>query len=106
MTVSQTIGEKIRYLRIKKGLSQEQLALNAGMNTSYLGQIERGDKNPTINTLEKIARGLDLTIEQLIANSEKESVNTRENNAVLTVLTSEEIKRLIVDAIRNNSGQG
>jgi transcriptional regulator with XRE-family HTH domain len=53
------IGESIRILRTGKGLSQEQLALNAGVNTSYIGQIERGEKNPTIKTLEKIAVALE-----------------------------------------------
>ncbi|MDR0232616.1 MAG: helix-turn-helix domain-containing protein [Dysgonamonadaceae bacterium] len=48
------IGGSIRILRTGKGPSQEQLALNAGVNTSYIGQIERGEKNPTIKTLEKI----------------------------------------------------
>lgn len=49
----EAIGESIRLHRLKNGMSQEQLALNAGVNTSYIGQIERGEKNPTIKVLEK-----------------------------------------------------
>lgn len=56
MSNIESIGENIRLVRIKRGLSQEQLALNAGVNTSYIGQIERGEKNPTIKTLEKLLR--------------------------------------------------
>ncbi|MEK3759598.1 helix-turn-helix transcriptional regulator [Paenibacillus sp. FSL P4-0338] len=44
------IGENIRILRLKNGFSQEQLALSAGVNTSYIGQFERGEKNPTIQS--------------------------------------------------------
>lgn len=44
MSSIESIGENIRVLRLKNGFSQEQLALNAGVNTSYIGQIERGEK--------------------------------------------------------------
>lgn len=101
MTSSQLIGEKIRLARLKKGLSQEQLALHAGVNPSYLGQIERGVKNPTMNILEKIARGLDLTMERLIL-SENETAASSENKAVLSLLTSDEIKRVITEVLINN----
>lgn len=101
MTSSQSIGEKIRLARLKKGLSQEQLALHAGVNPSYLGQIERGVKNPTMNILEKIARGLDLTMERLILSVDGVAASS-ENKAVLSILTSDEIKRLIAEVINNN----
>ncbi|MBD2872912.1 helix-turn-helix domain-containing protein [Paenibacillus arenilitoris] len=60
------IGENIRQLRKKKGLSQEQLALRAEINASYMGQVERGEKNPTIDVLSKIAHALQIPIEQLV----------------------------------------
>ncbi|EAO9488579.1 tyrosine-type recombinase/integrase [Brevibacillus invocatus] len=47
----EAIGESIRLHRLKNGMSQEQLALSAGVNTSYIGQIERGENNPTIRIL-------------------------------------------------------
>jgi transcriptional regulator with XRE-family HTH domain len=59
------VGEKIRDLRKQRGLSQESLALKAGINTSYLGQIERAEKSATIDTLEKITFALDVELEHL-----------------------------------------
>ncbi|NOU99788.1 helix-turn-helix domain-containing protein [Paenibacillus planticolens] len=102
MSTIQNIGEKIRILRLQKGLSQEQLALHAGLNTSYLGQVERGEKNPTIKTLDKIACGLDTSIENLIAGSEQRNGTSKDKNAVLTVLTSDDLRQLIIDTIKNN----
>lgn len=60
------IGENIRMLRKNRGLSQEQLALRADINASYMGQVERGEKNPTIDVLSKIALALQTPIEQIV----------------------------------------
>lgn len=47
------IGARIRYFRKLKGLSQEKLAWEAGINPAFLGELERGQKSPTLKTLEK-----------------------------------------------------
>ncbi|MFD0713328.1 helix-turn-helix domain-containing protein [Paenibacillus sp. GCM10027626] len=57
----QLIGERIRQIRKEKGLTQEELAEKAGINASYMGTVERGDRNISIETLEKIIQGLDIT---------------------------------------------
>ncbi|MFF2091987.1 MULTISPECIES: helix-turn-helix domain-containing protein [Paenibacillus] len=62
------IGENIRNLRKERGLSQEQLALRAEINASYMGQVERGEKSPTVEVLGKIAGALNCPLE-LIVNS-------------------------------------
>ncbi len=59
-------GERIRYFRVLKRLSQEELALNAGINPTYIGHIERGLKCPTIDTLSKICTALNITLSQLL----------------------------------------
>lgn len=59
------IGEQIRYYRKKNGISQETLALIADLNPAYVGQIERGIKSPTINTLKKIADALGVSLATL-----------------------------------------
>lgn len=59
------VGQNIRLIRQGRGLSQESLALRAEMNPSYVGQVERGEKSATIDSLEKIARGLDIALEML-----------------------------------------
>ncbi|MHA7964334.1 helix-turn-helix domain-containing protein [Paenibacillus sp. CAU 1782] len=60
------IGDNIRALRKSSGLSQEQLALRADINASYMGQVERGEKNPTIDVLSKIASALGTPLEKLV----------------------------------------
>ena len=53
-------GEKVREERKKKGFSQEQLAEKASVHRTYIGMIERGEKNITLLNIEKIANALDL----------------------------------------------
>jgi len=56
------LGNQIRELRKSKGLSQEQLALQAEVDRSYVGGIERGERNVSFLTLVKIAECLDCDI--------------------------------------------
>lgn len=65
--IAKIIGEQIRAFRLDRGLSQEQLALKADLNTTFLGQVERQIKTPTIDTLEKIVNALDITFEDLFS---------------------------------------
>ena len=51
--MTQTIGRKLRQFRQKKGYSQETLADRAGLHPTYIGQVERGEKNITVETLAK-----------------------------------------------------
>lgn len=53
----ENFGARIKQLRKAKGLTQEKLAERAGLETAYLGDIERGKRNLTIDNIEKIARG-------------------------------------------------
>lgn len=59
------LGERVRYIRKEQGLSQEQLGEKAGLSEKYIGQVERGEKNLTIDSLFKISRGLNLALEEL-----------------------------------------
>jgi transcriptional regulator with XRE-family HTH domain len=49
------VAHNIRRLRVARNISQERLAFDAGVDRSYLGGIERGEENPSVDTLEKIA---------------------------------------------------
>ena len=55
------VGERIRYHRLQRGMSQEKLALMAGINPAFLGHLERGLKSPTMTTLDKIVEALGLS---------------------------------------------
>lgn len=58
-------GQKVREERLKQHLSQEELAARAGVHRTYIGMIERGEKNITLVNIEKIANALGLTISEL-----------------------------------------
>ena len=58
------IGKKLQLIRTNLGLSQEQVALRAGITTTYYGQIERNLKKPTIPVVEKICGALNISLEE------------------------------------------
>jgi len=59
-------GNKIRELRKEKGLSQEQLSFKADLHRTYIGMIERAEKNITLVNIEKIACALEVSINDLM----------------------------------------
>ena len=60
------LGEAIRRVRLKQEISQEKLALMAGVDRSYVGRVERGDNNVAVLTLLKIAQALDVSLKDLM----------------------------------------
>jgi transcriptional regulator with XRE-family HTH domain len=60
------LGRKVRAERDKMGVSQERLGQLAGLHRTYIGMIERGEKNITISNLRKIAQALEVRVNQLI----------------------------------------
>lgn len=60
------VARQIKHFRTLQELSQESLALSAGINTAYFGHIERGLKCPTVDTLNKIACALGISLAQLL----------------------------------------
>jgi transcriptional regulator with XRE-family HTH domain len=65
-----SFAEALRELRLNKGLSQEELADQAGLHRTYISQIERGIKSPSLRSLEQIARALDVQLSTLIKRME------------------------------------
>lgn len=65
------LGEAIRQLRNKRGLSQEDLAHAAGVTTGTVSTIERGNSNPTWGTVKRIAQALGVTIVELAKLSQR-----------------------------------
>jgi transcriptional regulator with XRE-family HTH domain len=59
------LGRRIRYLRNLQEMTQEQLGAKADLSYKYLGSIERGEKNPSIDNLEKIAQALKVELHEL-----------------------------------------
>ena len=66
--ILENFGNKVRQLRKEKGLSQEDLAAKADLHRTYIGMIERAEKNITLLNIEKIAKALDVVIADLMEN--------------------------------------
>ena len=58
-------GKRVRFFRKENGLSQEQLAFKADLHRTYIGMIERAEKNITLVNIEKIAHALQVDIKEL-----------------------------------------
>jgi transcriptional regulator with XRE-family HTH domain len=58
-------GDRVRELRKEKGLSQDELSYKADLHRTYIGMIERAEKNITLTNIEKIAKALDVDIKKL-----------------------------------------
>jgi transcriptional regulator with XRE-family HTH domain len=69
--LGQKLGKRIRSIRQSKEWTLEMLAERAGMHVTYLSSIERGHRNPTLNVLASLARGLAVSLSDLLAGVEK-----------------------------------
>ena len=63
--IAKFVGQRIRSCRIRLELSQEKLAEMSGVHPTYIGQLERGEKNATLESIEKIASALNIPLSQL-----------------------------------------
>ena len=63
--IAKILGQRIRNYRTAKGFSQEKLAELSGCHPTYIGQIERGEKNATIESIEKISAALNVSLSKL-----------------------------------------
>ncbi|MCM1180298.1 MAG: helix-turn-helix domain-containing protein [Clostridium sp.] len=66
MNITEEIGQRIRYYRTQQKISQEKLSEYSELHPTYIGQIERGEKTPSIETLYKIAKGLHIPLATLV----------------------------------------
>jgi transcriptional regulator with XRE-family HTH domain len=66
MKATAIVAWNLRRLRVKRDLSQEALAVDAGVDRSYVGRIERGVENPTVETLDRLAKALEVPPAELL----------------------------------------
>jgi len=106
-TYSNTLGNRIRKLRNDISISQEELALKAGIAPSFLGEIERNTKKPSIDSIEKIATALEISLSELF-NYNFDTLNSSDNlylDKILievkscTLLEQEALYRILKQAI-------
>lgn len=65
-TLLEKFGQKVREERLKQNLSQEQLAVKAGVHRTYIGMIERAEKNITLLNIKKLSKALSMSISKLL----------------------------------------
>ncbi len=95
--VSELLGRRIRALRKSQKLTQEELASRGSINYKYLGAIERGEENPSLSILEKIADGLGIEIEELFRFQHEETNPAKIKKILLDTidgLEQEEVQKL------------
>lgn len=69
-TITNIVGQRLRSYRQQKGLTQEELAEKADLHPTYIGQAERGEKNLTLVSLEKILAALELSFAEFFEHLE------------------------------------
>lgn len=71
MDINKIFGNRLKEIRDELSITQEELALKCDMQPSHIGQLERGMKSPTLETLYKIASGINVQISELIHFKDK-----------------------------------
>jgi len=71
MNLQTAFGKELRALRKRQGLSQEKLALECELDRTYISLLERGKRQPTLETLFKLAKKLDTAPSKIIENVEQ-----------------------------------
>ena len=66
VTLNRTFGEQVRKLRLTKDWSQDELAYRAGLHRTYVGGVERAERNVTLQTVEKLAHALNVHPKELL----------------------------------------
>lgn len=101
--IAKIVGERIKNRRLRLGWTQEELAEKAALHNTYIGQLERGEKNATLESIEKVATGLGVTFEELF-----EKIIPGENSATsiaaqcyeLVDALSPESQRLVLEILQ------
>ena len=100
--LTKALGTKIKYLRKRNNLSQEQLAELCNLHPTYIGQLERGEKNASIGSIYKISKSLNISLSDLFLNID----NTEDTDLIskeiysISITQSEEQQKRILNVIK------
>ena len=86
------VGDRLRRRRIDLEYTQEHLAELADVHPTYIGQVERGEKNITIESLEKICLALDLPMDELFYNIHTSDAKNQEAKACYDLIVRQPLK--------------
>lgn len=81
-TLRNFIGERIRAIRQAKGFTQQKLADLSGLDYRYIGALERGERNFSVDTLEKVLTALTISFRELTLIDNKEGTNQTQQVAI------------------------
>jgi len=98
-----TIGERIRTYRNRAGLTQLTLAELAGVHPTYVGQLERGEKNASLDTIVKLTRALDLPFETLFESIAADGdVNNNIAREIYDIVSARSLKeqRMLLEMVK------
>ena len=99
------VGQRLRELRVERALSQEHLALSAEITPAYLGLIERGKKNPTVQIIERLCMAMDISLSAFFSykNSDESAELDDVDILILSYLRAlkREEKALIAQNVKN-----
>ena len=83
-------GKRLRTLRTGKKMSQEELSFKAGISPAHLGQIERAEKKPTLETIGKLAEALDISLPELFSfETEPSTLKTDTGGTVISKINAQ-----------------
>jgi transcriptional regulator with XRE-family HTH domain len=74
LTEAKILGGRLRQLRLAREWTQEQLAEAAGITSTYISDLERGEKVPSLSILLRLARGLDIPLAELLQDFTRDAV--------------------------------
>jgi transcriptional regulator with XRE-family HTH domain len=80
------VGDRIRFLRKKRCWSQEELGEHASLSYKFIGEIERGAVNPSLDTLLSISNALNVEIAKLFSNDQMRVLKENEISSILSAL--------------------
>ena len=97
--IAKLTGERIRSHRKEQKISQEELAFRSNLHPTYIGQVERGEKNATLESVEKITCALNISFETLFKgiqfeSEDKEALIIEDIHSLLENSNHEELKFL------------
>lgn len=76
--LQKALGQRVRQLRLRKDYSQESFADHCGVHRTFMGTIERGETNLSLQNLARIAAGLEITLSKLFSGIEREAARLAE----------------------------
>lgn len=83
LKLSEIVGNNIRQLRVERGMTLGQLAKEAKVSKSILAEIEKGNSNPTVNTIMKLSKGLNVSYTRLMVGLEPDTAMVRREELVM-----------------------